>query len=153
VFALDRSRLNRLAEGPIGWLLPLGGHRRPRAIREVSQPPLFGRPFYEAISRAKIILNGAVDMAGADRGNVRCFETLGGGALMVSDAGNYPEGFTDQETMITYGGPGEAVTRIETCLADWDRYASVARAGLEMVRSRYARTAQWDRFQALVSGL
>ena len=40
VYYLDRSRLCQLAESPVGRLLPLAAHRRPRAIRAISRPPI-----------------------------------------------------------------------------------------------------------------
>jgi hypothetical protein len=70
-------RLCRLAESPVGQLLPLAKHRRPQAIRAISRPPIFGRDYYQVLADAKIVLNGAIDMAGTDRGNMRCFEVLG----------------------------------------------------------------------------
>src|SRR5205085_836537 len=91
-YHLDRSRLCRLAESPLGRLMPLSAHRRPPAIRAISQDPIFGRDYYATLSAAKIVLNGAIDMSGSDRGNMRCFEALGGGALLLTDEGNYPEG-------------------------------------------------------------
>ena len=36
-YHLDRSRLCRLAESPVGLFLPLANHRRPAAIRGISQ--------------------------------------------------------------------------------------------------------------------
>ena len=48
------------------------------------------------------MLNGAIDMAGPDRGNMRCFEAMGCGALLVSDVGNYPVGMEAGVTMETY---------------------------------------------------
>ena len=48
------------------------------------------------------MLNGAIDMADRDRGNMRCFEAMGCGALLVSDDGNYPQGMSPGETMRAY---------------------------------------------------
>ena len=59
VYHLDRSRLCRLAESPLGHFLPLARHRRPPAIRAITQEPTFGRDYYEVLSAAKIVLNGA----------------------------------------------------------------------------------------------
>ena len=83
VYHLDRSRLCRLAESPLGRFLPLAKHRRPSAIRAITQEPIFGRDYYEVLSAAKIVLNGAIDMAGEDRGNMRCFEALGSGVAVA----------------------------------------------------------------------
>ncbi len=43
---------------------------------------------------------------------MRCFEALGAGCLLLSDAGNYPEGMADGETIVTYNSPEQAVAKI-----------------------------------------
>jgi glycosyltransferase involved in cell wall biosynthesis len=153
VFHLDRSRLCRLAESPVGRLLPLAEHRRPASIRAVARDPVFGLDAYAALSTAKIVLNGAIDMAGADRGNMRCFEALGSGALLLSDEGNYPEGMVNGETIVTYNSAEHAVRQVKAFLADPERRLGLARAGHEMVSTRYSKEVQWQRFEALVASL
>lgn len=151
VFHLDRSRLTRLAESLPGRLLPLGEHRRPRDIRRVSAEPVFGRDLYRAIGSARIVLNGAVDMAGEERGNMRCFEAMGCGALLVSDAGRYPEGMEDGRTLLTYRDPQDAVAVIERALAESEQLACIAHAGREKIAHRYSKARQWDAFVRLAS--
>lgn len=153
VYRLDRSRLCRLAESPFGHLLPLASHRRPAAIKAAAQEPIFGRDYYEALSAAKIVLNGSIDMAGADRGNMRCFEALGSGSLLLSDDGNYPEGMRNGETMVTYNSPEDAVEQIRTLLEASGARLAIARAGHEMVSTRYSKEVQWRRFEALVASI
>lgn len=150
VFCLDRSRMTRLAESPLGQLLPLRAHRRPRDIRRVAHEPVFGRALYAMLGRARIVLNGAIDMAGEDRGNMRCFEALGCGGLLLSDAGNYPDGMVSGETLAVYSSPAEVVSQIPALLADDARLRRIAQAGRTMVTARYSKAAQWERFQALV---
>ncbi len=153
VFHLDRSRLTRLAESPLGRLPLLKRHRRPSTICTVSAEPVFGIDLYAAISRAKVILNGAVDMAGIDRGNMRCFEAMGCGALMVSDAGNYPVGMVDGQTMLTYESPREAADRILDIVANTDLRQDIAQRGWQLVRLEYDKARQWQNFQQLVAAL
>ena len=153
VYRLDRSRLCRLAESPLGRVLPLAAHRRPPAIRTITQPPLFGRDYYEALSSAKIVLNGSIDMAGADRGNMRCFEALGSGSLLLSDQGNYPEGMKDGQTIATYDSPEHAVRQIRTLIEASRPRLDIARAGHDMVSTIYSKQAQWQRFEALVASI
>ncbi len=150
VFHLDRSRLTRLAESPLGRLLPLSKHRRPQDIRDVTSEPVFGRDLYTALSKAKIVLNGAVDMAGIDRGNMRCFEAMGCGALMVSDQGNYPEGMVDGETMLTYSDPQQVARVIKTALSSPERVVALATKGCQIMRTCYNKELQWGAFQQLV---
>ena len=150
VMHLDQSRLVRLAESPLGRLLPLGRHRRPRPVRSVSKPALFGRDMYAALSRAKVVLNGAVDMAGTDRGNMRCFEAFGAACALLTDAGSYPQGMTSGETMLAYADGADAVRQLSTLLADEAFRVRVAQSGSRMIRQRYSKRAQFERFRQLL---
>src|SRR5258708_36033204 len=49
------------------------------------------------------IFNGAIDMAEEDRGNLRCFEAMGCGALMISDRGRYPKGMEEDRKSVVSG--------------------------------------------------
>src|ERR1700761_5301710 len=153
VYHLDRSRLCRLAESPLGQLLPLAKHRRPSTIRAITHEPKFGRDYYELLSKAKIILNGAIDMSGDDRGNMRCFEALGSQSLLLSDQGNYPEGMKEGETLVTYNSPEQAVAQIKVMLENPEQRLALAHAGHEMISTRYSKEIQWKRFQELVASI
>jgi hypothetical protein len=153
VYHLDRSRLCRLAESPLGQLLPLARHRRPPAIRAITEAPKFGLDYYEVLANAKIVLNGAIDISGEDRGNMRCFEALGAGSLLLSDQGNYPEGMSDGQTIVTYRSPEHAVQQVRTLLDGADERLAIAHAGHEMVSTSYSKEAQWKRFEALVASI
>ena len=146
---LDCSRLTRLAESKVGKILPLAKHRRPYLVANVAHPPIFGRDLYNTISQAKIVINGAVDMAGDNRGNMRCFEAMGCGALMVSDIGKYPTGMIDSETMYTYSDPDDAVSIIQKTLQD-GMWRSVAKRGHRMLSEHYCKKVQWHNFMMLV---
>ncbi|MER9067585.1 glycosyltransferase [Mesorhizobium sp. M0902] len=149
VFHLDLSRYTPLAETPLGWFGPLRAVRRPRMIRAVSAPPVFGRAMYAELGRAKVVVNASIDMAGPDRGNMRCFETMGAGALLISDAGNYPAPMRNGETMVVYDQPQEASKAIERRLDDgsWDR---IGWAGNRVIREEYSKKHQFERFLQLV---
>lgn len=153
VFHLDQSRLNLLAESTLGNFLPLREHRRPNDIRKLSAPPIFGLDLYSAISSAKIVLNCAVDMAGEDRGNMRCFEAMGCGALMVSDAGRYPQGMINGETMLTYSSPQDAAATLEAVLADPKRLSDLANLGHKTIADVYSKDHQWQAFQQLLEAI
>ena len=152
VYCLDASRMTKLAEGIPGLLFPqLRRLRRPTAIRRVTRTPVFGRDLYRLIGSAKIVLNGAIDMAGNDRGNMRCFEAMGCGALLLSDFGSYPEGMRDGETMITYRRPDEAVDLALQALSNDENRKLVAARGRKVVGQLYNKTMQWQRFVEIVS--
>ena len=152
-FHLDRSRLCALAESPIGRVLPLAKHRRPADVMAVARDPVFGRDYYAALSTAKIVFNGAIDMSGPDRGNMRCFETMGVGAMLLSDDGGYPEGMTDGETLAIYKSADHAVELVEAFLNNPARRLDLARKGHDMVSKRYSKQAQWARFEQLAASI
>ncbi|MCK1416309.1 glycosyltransferase family 1 protein [Bradyrhizobium sp. CW4] len=151
VLCLDASRLTRLAESAVGRLLPLRKHRRPDVIARIARLPLFGRDLYELFGSAKIVLNGAIDMAGNDRGNMRCFEAMGCGSLLVSDAGSYPQGMQDGVTMRTYDTPERAFEVISGSLQDWPQSAGIAAFGRRRVQEIYSKAWQWAQFNDLVA--
>jgi hypothetical protein len=151
VYCLDSSRLTMLAESRVGRLLPLRKHRRPKAIAEIARPPVFGLQLYDLIGKSKIVLNGAIDMAGEDRGNMRCFEAMGCGALLISDAGNYPPGMEDGQTMQTYRSLEHAPELISASLDNWSQSAETARRGRGRIASLYNKASQLQRFVELVS--
>ncbi len=150
-FSFDPGRLTRLAESPIGWLLPVRNHARPPAVRVVSYPTLFGRQMYALFSRAKIVLNGAVDSAAGDRGNIRCFEAMGCGALLLSDQGRYPDGMENGHTMRVYDNAGDAVRILRESLGSTNDRKTIAASGLALMKERYSKGEQWRKFQELVS--
>jgi spore maturation protein CgeB len=97
------------------------------------------------------VLNGAIDMAGSDRGNMRCFEAMGCGALLVSDAGLYPPGMEAGTTMATYESAGDAVELISKCLDHWSNSAEMAARGRSQVVQIYSKPLQWKQFTDLVA--
>jgi spore maturation protein CgeB len=105
------------------------------------------------LSSAKIVLNGSIDMPSADRGNMRCFEASGSGALLLTDEGNYPEGFSDGRTMVTYTSPEHAVGQIRMLLENPEQLSRIAGAGHGMMSTRYSKQVQWQCFEALVASI
>jgi len=150
VYCLDASRLTRLAESPLGRLLPLRKYRRPNGIMKIANPPVFGRQLYELIGKSKIVLNGAIDAAGEDRGNMRCFEAMGCGALLLSDAGNYPKGMTAGVTVETYDSADQAVELVSERLDDGSS-AELAARGRSQISEIYSKSSQWAQFVDLVA--
>ena len=149
-YHLNQSRFTQFANSPLGILPVLSNHRLPSSIKRISSEPVFGIELYKKMSRAKIILNGAINMAGEDRGNMRCFEALGCGALMISDHGLYPNGFEDKTTMLTYQSADDASERTVQALNDWDSSKNIAKCGNKMLRKTYSKSAQWQMFQNLL---
>ena len=153
VYCLDASRLTKYAESTLLAWLPLKKHRRPGAIAKIAKPPVFGRQLYELIGSSKIVLNGAIDMAGADRGNMRCFEAIGCGALLVSDAGKYPEGMDGDATMLNYKTGDDCLAQIEKALKNWSEARKKADRGRDRITELYSKQRQWALFEGLLERL
>lgn len=151
VMFLDRSRFTRLAETPLGWVGPLREHRRPPNIRRVAQGPVFGRDLLSAIGRAKIVVNGAIDMVGTERGNMRVWEAMGCGAALLSDTGSYPEHMRADVHFETYANSEQVVEKALGLLADDSRRQKMAGEGYAMISTAYSKTAQWEAFALLAS--
>jgi hypothetical protein len=150
-FHLDNSLLTRLAESRLGRLMPIERYRRPASIREIAMGPVFGVNLYEAISRAKIVINGAIDMAGPDRGNMRCFEAMGCGALLLSDEGLYPHGMIPGLNFMTWKNSMDAMRCIRELLADDSKRKTLAGEGYSMISNIYSKQRQWEKFQRLAA--
>lgn len=150
VMHLDTSRYTRLAETPLGWFGPLRKDRRSRDIRAVARPPVFGRDLLATLGQARIVVNGAIDMAGRDRGNMRIWEALGGGATLISDDGVYPPHLEAGRHFFGYGDPNEVPGLIVDLLGRPDAMRAVAAAGHDVVRTAYAKAVQWHRFVEIV---
>jgi glycosyltransferase involved in cell wall biosynthesis len=149
--ALSFDRATRLANTPLGLLPALSNYRAPKIIRQVAIPPLFGREMYRLFSSAKILVNTAIDVAGQDRGNIRCFEALGCGTLMLSDVGIYPPGMVDGKTMLTYDHIDTIPEIVAQLLNDESRRMRIAADGKSLLRGTYGKGESWDRFQKLVA--
>ena len=111
----------------------MGKYRRPSHIRAVSYDPVYGRDLYSRISRAKIVLNGAIDMSGEDRGNMRCFESMGCRGLLLSDEGVYPAGMVGGQTLVTYQSPADLLVKLRELFEAPEVMTGIAQAGHEMV--------------------
>jgi hypothetical protein len=153
VYHLDTSRLTKLAESYFGRMLPLQKYGRPAAIAAIAKSPVFGRELYDLIGRSKIVLNGAVDMAGADRGNMRCFEAIGCGALLLSDEGNYPEAMRNEQTMLTYNSDIRCVEQIRRSLNNWSSMQVIAETARKRIGVSYSKELQWRSFEAILARL
>ncbi len=81
---------------------------------------------------------------------MRCFEAMGCGALLLTDAGHYPEGMEDGRTMRTYKNEGDAVHIVRELLANPDKRQAIAANGLRLMKEDYSKSLQWQKFLELI---
>lgn len=148
---IDKSRFTALAESPIGMIGPLRRYRRSKNIIATSKGPLFGRELLEALSLAKIVLNGAIDMSGVERGNLRIWEAMGCGAVLLSDAGSYPRQIKEGEHFAAYRTAEDALSQARALLSNETMRIDLATAGNRMIRRYFSKDHQWETFQNLAS--
>ena len=78
---------------------------------------------------------------------------MGCGALLVSDAGKYPEGMDGDETMLTYETGENCLDEIEECLANWSDAKKIADKGRSRISDLYSKNRQWVLFRTLLEKL
>lgn len=130
----------------------------PKPLRGRVEKPLFGESMYDVLGNSRISINAAGNTfntsgpsTGGYRVNMRCYEALGCGTCMVSDAGIYPEGFKDKVNYVPYDSNKSLIESITYLLEDRDASNEIAAAGSRMVHSNYNKEQQWIRFSSLVS--
>jgi spore maturation protein CgeB len=123
------------------------------ALRSVTYPPVFGRALYELFGSAKIVVNAAIDMASEYRGNMRCWEAMGCGAIMLSDSGIYPDSMKEGRDFATYRDADDALDKIESILADYDSWLAMAESGRRTMENAYPKHRQWKEFERLVESV
>ncbi|PXX97661.1 glycosyltransferase family protein [Halomonas sp. LBP4] len=153
-FHLLNSRYTTLAEWtPLGWIPPFRDVRRPQSVRRVARPPIFGAEMFRQLCSTKVVINMAIDIAGQDRGNMRCFEAVSAGVTMISDDGVFPEGFESGVTHLVYKDIEGALVHLEACMASPEKYQVLGQTGARMLRERYSKAKQWTEFVALCDRL
>jgi hypothetical protein len=150
---LETSRFTRLAEFPIWQAAVPARYKRPAQVLRIAKGPVFGRELFELLSRSKIVINSSIDMAGCERGNMRCFETMGTGGLLLTDDGIYPDGMVDGQTMRIYRNLNEIPMLVEELLRDRTHCSAMALAGFSMLRDTYSKYTQWQAFTQIVAAL
>lgn len=124
-----------------------------RFVRECALPPLYGEQLYSALAQAKIVVNAYTDDNRDFKSNMRLFEATGHGAFLVSEAGNYPDGFEPGIDFLTYRNFDELIEQIERALADWPRHAGIAGRTRTKIASLYSKERQWIEFRQFAESL
>lgn len=125
----------------------------PKSLRGRVAAPSFGLSMYEVLGSSRISINAAGnpfntsgESTGGYRVNMRCFEALGCGSCMLSDAGKYPQHFVDGGNYVSYSDTEVLVERISELLQNPEKLERIAKAGSSMVHANYNKHKQWDLF-------
>ena len=146
-FALSASRLTRLAEiigEPFNFLIKKNA--RPKSIQKIAMSPVYGLQYFDLLQRAKITINGAIDMSQNERGNMRCFEAMSLGSLLLTDKGLYPEGFEDGHNYISYEDAQDCQSKAKTLLFEDAHRQTITKNAYDVQRRLYNKSAQYQHF-------
>lgn len=118
----------------------------PKSISERNDKALFGVDLYDAISRSKIVINADADFAKEYKFNMRNFETTGCGAMLLSDKGVYPNGFTEGENYVVYENYDDLIKKATYYLEHEEERLAIAKNGNEIISKIYSKENQWKEF-------
>lgn len=122
-------------------------------VREQSLPPLYGDALYKAISESRIVINAYTDDNRDFKSNMRLFESVGLGAFLITEEGNYPDGFEPGVDFYTYTDSKSLIDQIERVLGDWSYHAKIAQNTQKKITELYTKERQWGDFSKFASGL
>jgi len=117
--------------------------------REFFKGPLFGLEMYRLYSRARVVLNRHIDIAGPHANNMRLYEATGMGALLLTDRkDNLHELFAPGREVVAYESAEHCAELLRHFLDSESERAHIAAAGQERTlrehtyRHRMAELAQ-----------
>ncbi len=127
------------------WLLVA-----PKIITDNAFPPIYGQQLYETISRSKIVVNAFTNYNGLFKDNMRNYETIGCGSLLIGEDGIYPEHFISNKDFYTYRSSIELFERIEQVLSMKDQGLEMAQKTRNKLKTIYSKENQWINFQKII---
>jgi len=151
VYCLASSRSSRLASTVLRAFPTFRKDGQSTNLRRLIRPPIYGQALYGLLRTAKVVFNAHGEIAGDERGNMRCFEAMGCGSLLVTDKGKYPDGFVAHENYVDYANADEAITTINDMLIQECKRLRIAKAGINLMCQKYNKVVQWADFQELAA--
>jgi hypothetical protein len=125
----------------------------PDYVTQHALPPIYGRELYETIGRSKFVINGYTNFNKDFKSNMRLFESLGCGSLLISERGNYPDGFVEGVHYFPYDihRPKRTLQLLTQLVTDYPRLFEERKEAIAMIQQRYSKQQQWIQFQKALS--
>jgi spore maturation protein CgeB len=120
-------------------------------VRQYAKNGIYGDDLYSSIEKSKIVINAYGDYNVEYKSNMRLFESIGCGAFLISEEGNYPEGFIPGVDFYTYTDTKSLFTQIDKVLSDWPAHSKIAENTRLKITNLYSKGKQWERFKEHVS--
>ncbi len=125
----------------------------PKVIIKKALSPVYGSELYNTIARSKIVINAFTDNNGLFKDNMRTYETLGLGALMIGEDGIYPDFLEPDIDFLTYKTLNDLIEKIEYVLSLPDHGREMANKAHQKLVSTCTKERQWEQFCKLVESL
>lgn len=116
-----------------------------------SFPPLYGQELYEAIGKSKFVINAFGNYNKDFKSNMRDFESLSCGSLLISEDGNYPDGFEANKNFIPYKNSEELIGRLSSLHENYSSLQGNMMPYIIEVKNLYSKENQWAQFQRIVN--
>lgn len=110
---------------------------------KVIEPPIYGKDLYDSIQKSKIVINKCTDNNLSFKSNMRVFEAIGNGALLITEKGIYPEGIKENVDFLTYSSEEELLQIISDVINNFDRWSVFARDAKNRLNSNFSKEKQW----------
>lgn len=128
-------------------------HNPPHSIFVTTNtsPPLYGKSLHNAIGNTKFVINAYTDHNQYFKSNMRIFEALSCGSMLISEEGNYPDGFEANKNFIPYKNSKDLIRNIPKLM---ERYSSLRENMLpyiDEVKNIYSKKKQWEQFRKIVN--
>lgn len=122
-------------------------------IASYLRAPIYGASVYEAIRNSRITLNTFGDYNGKFLSNMRIFEVIGNGSVLLSPRGSYPEGLVEGVDFLGFDTAEEMGEQLRTALTDVSKLEEFSLSARKRVSERFSKRRQYDEFSEFVSQL
>lgn len=122
----------------------------PALIRNNALPPIYGEELYRAIGNSKIVVNTFGDYNGLFKENMRNYEALGLGALMIGEDGIYPDFITPGQDFLTFKHADELIEKLQHALNNPQLISEMASRAHNKLKQQCSKEVQWAKFCDLV---
>lgn len=122
-------------------------------VTQHALPPIYGQQLYETIGRSKFVINGYTNQNKAFKSNMRLFEALGCGALLISEKGNYPEGFKEDTHYHPYevAHPAKLFRQLPQLIKEYPDRLNETKPNIQHLKKLYNKETQWKRFKEMIT--
>jgi len=124
--------------------------------RELSRSlgdPKYGRDLYDEIRNSKIVLNTFGDFNGNFKSNMRIFEAIGNGSILLSPKGVYPDNLIENKDYIPFESAKELEGSVREIFEDISTAENFCATAQRRVFSNFSKKEQYTRFCEFIEKL